>query len=130
MSALSRSRLLSIIACCMMIGLLVISLAYVLSPWEANLNVSFEPPGYIGEDGRYVGVTIFTLTNEDTTPIRGIGCRYRYLDRESGRVVKSEVIKVGDLEPGQAKHCAVSCLIEDGRRYEIGVDLRYWWPIN
>jgi hypothetical protein len=62
MPALSRSRLLSTIACCMMIGLLVISPAYVLSPREANLNASFEPPGgYIGEDGRYVDVTVVTL---------------------------------------------------------------------
>ncbi len=73
MPVLSRSRLLYVIACCMMIGLLVVSLAYVLSPREANLNVSFEPPGgYVGEDGRYVDVTVVTLTNEDTTPIRGI----------------------------------------------------------
>ncbi|WP_164913702.1 hypothetical protein [Methanoculleus taiwanensis] len=56
MPALSRSRLLSIIACCMMIGLLIIASAYVLSPREANLNVSFEPPGDIS--GRPAGMSV------------------------------------------------------------------------
>ncbi|RXE56324.1 hypothetical protein ABH15_09430 [Methanoculleus taiwanensis] len=49
-------------------------------------------------------MTVFTLTNGDTIPIREVECRYRYLDRESGRVMKSGIIEIGDLEPGQAKH--------------------------
>lgn len=114
MPALSHSSLPYLFACCAQVGLLVISLAYVLSPREVNLNVSFEPPGgYIGEGGRYVDVTVVTLTNEDTLPIRGIECRYRYVNRESGRVVRSGSIETGDLEPGQAKFYTMSISMYD-----------------
>ncbi|RXE56315.1 hypothetical protein ABH15_09385 [Methanoculleus taiwanensis] len=127
MPAFARGTLPYLVAGCALVGLLVIASAYVLSPGEVSLNVSFDPPaGYIEEDGRYVGVTVFTLTNENTIPVRKVECRYRYLDRESDRVVKSGIIEVGDLDPGQAKHYAVSCPMEEGGRYDIRLDLRYW----
>lgn len=131
MPALSRSSLPYLVAGCALVGLLVISSAYVLSPGEVSLNVSFDPPGgYVGEDGRYVGVTVFTLTNEDTIPVREVRCWYRFIDRESGRIVRSGIIEAGDLDPGQVKYCAVSCPVEDGERYELWMDMRYWWVLK